>query len=53
MLWYLFQRIDLGPYNRDECNKLLKDLGFFRKEYKDQEVPEEYRMGPYKTRDEL
>jgi len=46
----IVERIDLGKYNRETCNGLLKDLGFFRKEYKDQEPPENL---VYKTRDEL
>ncbi|XP_023933229.1 selenoprotein M-like, partial [Lingula anatina] len=44
----VIKRIDLSKYNREECNQLLIDLGFYKKSDKDEDVPEEFLEGPYK-----
>lgn len=41
------ERFDLSKMNREECNEFLRELGFFRKESREGEVPEEYQEGPY------
>ncbi|PIK51761.1 selenoprotein M precursor [Apostichopus japonicus] len=41
------ERFDLAKKNREECNEFLSNLGFFKKESREGEVPEEYQTGPY------
>jgi len=48
----IIERIDLAKFDREGCNELVADLGFYRKNYKDEEVPEE-KQGPYRTREDL
>ena len=43
------ERIPLEKLSRKDCNKLLKERGFFRKESREDPVPEEYQEGPYGT----
>jgi len=43
----IVERIDLSKFNREQCNELLKEKGFYRKAFKDEEVPEKFKMGPY------
>lgn len=47
------ERIPLDKLSREECNQLLLKKGFYRKTTKDEDVPEEYRTGPYREREEL
>lgn len=47
------ERIALDKLSRDECNQLLLKKGFYKKTTADEEVPEQYRTGPYKEREEL
>ena len=50
----LFQKIDLSKLNREECNELLINRGFYKKESKNEEVPEEVLKSlRYKRADEL
>lgn len=42
------ERIPLSSMTREEINTLLKKLGFYKKESRDAEVPEEFRMAPAK-----
>lgn len=51
-LFPAFQTIDLAKLNRQECNDLLVRKGFFKKESKDGEVPEEFQNGPYIEKEE-
>jgi len=41
------ERIDLSPFNREECNQLLISKGFYRKHSSDESVPEQFSKGPY------
>ena len=41
------QRIDLSPMGREEIGELLLNRGFYKKESKDADVPEEFKEGPY------
>lgn len=41
------ERIDLGKYDREGCNQLLIEKGFWKKHRGDEDAPEEYRNGPY------
>lgn len=47
------QRIELEHKNREECNQLLTQRGFYKKSEASEEVPEEFRQGPYKLKEEL
>lgn len=47
------QRIGLEHKNREECNALLMQRGFYKKSESSEEVPEEFRQGPYKLKEEL
>lgn len=47
------ERLPLSELNREECNMLMLKKGFYKKTKKDEEVPEQYRDGPYKERVEL
>ncbi|GAB6024025.1 hypothetical protein CHUAL_008748 [Chamberlinius hualienensis] len=50
------ERIPLDQNDREDCNNLLLELGFYKKDSKDGPVPENYLKGPYKPnnkRDEL
>lgn len=49
----VIERIDLSKMNRDECNDLLTNKGFYKKASEDEEVPEEFKEGPYRPREEL
>lgn len=50
----IVERIDLSPFTQVECNELLQKKGFYKKNYKDEEVPEQYAEGPYsEQREEL
>lgn len=42
------QRIGLSDMTRSEINKLLEDLGFYKKAQPEDEVPEEFRFSPAK-----
>lgn len=54
LIEYCFQqRIELEHKNREECNQLLTQRGFYKKSEASEEVPEEYRQGPYKLKEEL
>lgn len=53
VVWFLLQRHDLAKLERDGCNDLLKKKGFYKKSYKDEDVPEEFQSGPYVEREEL
>ncbi|KAF2362101.1 Parvovirus non-structural protein 1 helicase domain [Trinorchestia longiramus] len=41
------ERVQLKSLNREQCNDLLLQKGFFKKNNKDDPVPEEYLEGPY------
>jgi len=43
----IVERIRLDKYNRKRCNELLLEKGFYKKSNKDEEVPEEYKNGPF------
>jgi len=45
------QLVDLGQFDRDGANMLMKDLGFHKKESSSEETPE--NLGPYKYKEEL
>ncbi|KAK8381434.1 hypothetical protein O3P69_018487 [Scylla paramamosain] len=47
------QRIDLRKMSQEEINQLVTKKGFYRKATKEEEVPQEYRTGPYVEKDEL
>jgi hypothetical protein len=47
------ETIDLSKYTQEECRQLLLDRGFYMKSSEDEEVPEEYKNGPYKRKEEL
>lgn len=47
------ETIDLEKFNREECNELLLSKGFFKKESETDQVPDEYKEGPYKPKQEL
>ncbi|ROT66637.1 selenoprotein M [Penaeus vannamei] len=47
------ERLPLSELNREECNMLMLKKGFYKKTKKDEEVPDQYREGPYKERVEL
>lgn len=47
------ERLPLDKLSREECNKLMLKKGFYKKTKKDEEVPDQYREGPYKERVEL
>ncbi|KAG7161907.1 Selenoprotein M-like [Homarus americanus] len=47
------ERVPLEKFNREECNQVLLKKGFYKKSDKDEEVPEEFRTGPYKEKEEL
>jgi len=47
------ERVDLSPFNREQCNQLLKEKGFYRKQAVDDVVPEEFMSGPYKPKEDL
>ncbi|XP_063000434.1 selenoprotein M-like [Elgaria multicarinata webbii] len=42
------QRIPLAEMSREEINRLVKELGFYRKETRDSPVPEEFQLAPAK-----
>lgn len=41
------ERFDLSKKNRQECNDFLLGLGFYKKDSREGDVPEEYQTGPY------
>ena len=43
----MVERIPLEKLSRKACNNLLKERGFFRREAREDPVPEEYQEGPY------
>lgn len=43
------QRIPLSDMSRVEINKLVQELGFYRKEKPDSPVPEEFHLAPAKS----
>ncbi|MPC16473.1 Selenoprotein M [Portunus trituberculatus] len=47
------ERVDLQTATRLEINDLLVKKGFYKKSSHDEEVPEEYKEGPYVEKDEL
>ncbi|KAL5017603.1 hypothetical protein ScPMuIL_007192 [Solemya velum] len=47
------ERFSLLKKNRDECNELLLQSGFYKKSSQDEVVPEEFANGPYFKREEL
>jgi hypothetical protein len=47
------ETIDLSPLNREQCNQLLVQRGFFRRDNAGDPVPTEFEEGPYGPRDEL
>lgn len=47
------ERLPLDKLSREECNKLMLKKGFYKKSSPEEEVPEEYRNGPYTEREEL
>lgn len=40
------QRIPLSDMTQEEINRLVQELGFYRKETPDAPVPEEFRFAP-------
>ncbi|XP_025898688.1 selenoprotein M [Nothoprocta perdicaria] len=40
------QRIPLSDMTREDINRLLQELGFYRKETPEAPVPEEFRLAP-------
>ena len=58
LLWYLYnatnkQKFNLEGLTRQQCNDILLKQGFFKRESITDEVPIEYRDGPYVSKDEL
>lgn len=49
----IVERIDLAKLNREECNDLLTQKGFYKKASPEEEVPAEFQEGPYRPREEL
>lgn len=47
------EKVDLKKATRAEINELLIKKGFYKKSDQDEEVPEEYKEGPYVEKDEL
>jgi len=47
------ETIDLAPLTREECNQKLLQKGFYKKSSLDEQVPEEFANGPYKSHSEL
>lgn len=47
------ERINLEHKNREECNGLLQRRGFYKKSEASEEVPEEFKEGPYIKKEEL
>jgi len=47
------ERIDLTKYDKEGCNKLLIQKGFYKKISNVEDVPEEYMQGPYVPKEEL
>jgi len=43
----MIEKFPLSDLSREECNNLVKSKGFFKKENKNDDVPEEYKNGPY------
>lgn len=41
------ERVRLDKKDRQQCNDLLIEKGFYKKKNKDEKVPEEYKNGPY------
>ncbi|MPC16477.1 Selenoprotein M [Portunus trituberculatus] len=49
----VLERIDLKKLSQDEINQLMIKKGFYKKSSKEEDVPEEYREGPYVEKEEL
>jgi len=47
------EKIDLAPHSQSQCNDLLLKRGFYKKKTAEEEVPEQYREGPYVLKSEL
>lgn len=47
------ETINLVPLSQSECNDLLLKRGFYKKQTPEEEVPEQYREGPYVLREDL
>lgn len=47
------ETVDLSPMTRQECNDLFLKKGFYKKQSRDEVVPDEYLNGPYKAKEEL
>lgn len=47
------ERIDLKKLSQEEINDLMLKKGFYKKSSREEEVPEEYREGPYSEKEEL
>lgn len=48
-----FQTFDLTNLNREQCNLLLLQHGFYKKASQEEEVPEEFADGPSNARVDL
>lgn len=47
------ESIDLVQLSQSQCNDLLLQRGFYKKKTPEEEVPEQYRNGPYLQKQEL
>jgi hypothetical protein len=46
------ETFDLSSLNREQCNQLLLQKGFYKRSA-DEPVPDEYLEGPYRPREDL
>ena len=49
----VLERIDLKKLSQEEINQLMIKKGFYKKTSQEEEVPEEYKEGPYVEKEEL
>ena len=47
------ERIDIKKMSQKQMNDVMIQKGFYKKTTKEEEVPEEYRKGPYIEKDEI
>lgn len=47
------ERIDLKKMSQEEINELMLKKGFYKKSSREEEVPEQFREGPYSEKEEL
>lgn len=47
------ENVDIAEFSREDCNKYLIKRGFFKKESPQDDVPDEFKDGPYHPREDL